>query len=235
MPQPPVSAASVPSPDAILVSARRLAAGLGFSDDEEHRLLVLKRVARQLADHGDGYPVFLKLLLTIAESDDARAKQALAATLATALRRADLPSGPLTSWGASSLWNSGTEVRAGTLINRLSSAAPRRQFGPIEYLTTWHCQRTHRDRLSDASYADGLHKLIELVNHNAEARRLYPRKLAVDAQNEFEGSYTRLARERLASIADAWTENADPSAVVAAAVPESSAAAAPVGWYLRNL
>lgn len=230
--QEPAPAAN---PDAVLNAARRLAVSLGFSDDEEFRLVLLKRVARQLGEHGDGYPMFLKLLLVIAESADARAKSALAATLATALRRTDLPSGPLTSWGASSLWTAGTPVRAGTLISRLSEAAPRRQFGPIEYLTAWHCQRTHRTRLGEAAYADGIGKLVALVNHSDEARRLYPRKLEADTQNELEGIYTRATRERLASIAQAWRADAQPADVVAAAAPLGAQLATPAGWYLRDL
>lgn len=228
----------IPDNQSLLRTAGRLAAALvASSRDTELRLAVLKRVARELGERGDGYPLFLKLILIISESSDVSAKKALAATLATALRRSDLPSGPLTSWGASSLWSADTPIRAGALLQQLSPvSAPKRQFGPIEYLTAWHAQQTHRTRLGEACFADGLGKLVALVDHDDDARRLYPSKLLTDAHDELEGVYTRSTRDLLAQIGSAWQAvDATAHSVVASVVSNEALADVPSGWYLRDL
>ena len=228
----------VPDNQSLLRTAGRLSAALVASArDAELRLAILKRVARELGERGDGYPVFLKLILIISESSEVAAKKVLAATLATALRRSDLPSGPLTSWGASSLWSADTPIRAGALLQQLSPiSAPKRQFGPIEYLTAWHAQQTHRTRLGEACFADGLGKLVALVDHDEDARRLYPNKLLTDANNELEGVYTRSTRDLLAQIGSAWqAPDATALSVVASVVDQAVIGHVPSGWYLRDL
>lgn len=232
------SGPATPDNLALLRTAGRLAAALVASArDAELRLAVLKRVARELGERGDGYPLFLKLILIVSESSETSAKQLLAATLATALRRSDLPSGPLTSWGASSLWAADTPIRAGALLQQLSPvSAPKRQFGPIEYLTAWHAQQTHRTRLGEACFADGLGKLVALVDHDEDARRLYPSKLLTDANNELEGVYTRSTRDLLAQIGSAWqAPDATALSVVASVVDQDVIGHVPSGWYLRDL
>lgn len=216
-------------------SAARLAAALVHNANAEFRLALLKRVARRLGD-AEGYPTFLKLLLIIAESDAEAAKHALAATFATALKRADLPAGLLTSWGAGGLQPSA--ALRGVVLDRSSfGSAPRRAFGPIEYLTAWSCQPTQRGLLSDDAYADAIERFVALVNFDADAARLYPDKLDADARNELEGAYTRATRQRLAAIAGAWKQGLPPAQVAAAAISARSDAPAafPRGWIIRDL
>ena len=86
-----------PTAEQLRNAAGRLVAALGAHDDPEYRLAVLKRLSRRLGE--DQYPMFLRLLGVVAESDDREAKRLLADTVATALRRADLPGGAL-SFGA---------------------------------------------------------------------------------------------------------------------------------------
>ena len=64
-----------PSPEALRTAAGRLVASLAAHDDDEYRLTVLRRLARRLGD--DGYPLFLRLLTVVAESDDTDAKRVL--------------------------------------------------------------------------------------------------------------------------------------------------------------
>ena len=206
-------------------TAARLAGALRGERNPEYRLAILKRLARRL---GDGaYPVFLKLLVIIAESDDDVAKTAVADALVLALNRMDLPSGQIASWGGSNLGSGETEA---------GESAPRRQLGPIEFLTAWYAQRTQLPQLDEKHYAQTLALLIELCNHSAELRRLYPAKLDADSRSELEGAYTRVTRDALAAIAKSWSADSAPADVARTATAhEGGMQAIPRGWILRDL
>jgi hypothetical protein len=193
-------------------AARKLIQALLASNDDEYRLALLKRVVKRLGD--GGYPHFLKLLLTVAESSDQRAKRLVAETLALGLKKMDLPGGELTSWGASSFSaQNETAINASLLSGMVLAGAPKRSFGPIEYLTVWYGQSTQRRRLSLDTYQRSLQQLIELLQHSPIANKLYPVKLEADARNELEGAYTRTTRERMLLIAKAWTEKLAPAEI----------------------
>src|SRR3546814_14594528 len=89
----------LPSPTELRAAADRLVSALAAHSDPEYRLTVLKRLVRRLGE--ERYPLFLRLLGVVAESDDARAQRLLAETFGTALRRMDVPGGALSSWGRS--------------------------------------------------------------------------------------------------------------------------------------
>ncbi|MEP7042823.1 MAG: hypothetical protein ABI843_07150 [Dokdonella sp.] len=212
--------------------AARLAGALHGGRSVEYRLGILKRLARRLGE--DAYPVFLKLLSVIAESDDDIAKTAIADALVVALNRMDLPSGQLTSWGGSNLRSGRAETAGGPSPS--SSTTPRRQLGPIEFLTAWYAQRTQLSQLDEKHYTQTLSLLIELCNHSAELRRLYPAKLVADSRNELEGAYTRVTREALATIAQAWSNDTAPADIAKkVVVHETDAQTIPRGWILRDL
>ncbi|MEN1927088.1 hypothetical protein WCE55_09840 [Luteimonas sp. MJ293] len=221
-----------PEPAALRAAADRLVSTLAAHSDPEYRLTVLKRLARRLGE--DSYPMFLRLLGVVAESDDERAKRLLAETLGTALRRMDLPGGALSSWGATGLPDTVNPFAAGGLSGHFFGATPRRLLGPVEYLTVWHLQRTQRMPLGAETFHTSLERLIELLNHSEEARTLYPQKIAADVQNELEGAYTRATRERLAALAAAWKAGKSPAQVAQAALdPEFDQ---PHGaWLVRDL
>ena len=211
--------------------AARLAGALHGERSVEYRLGLLKRLARRLGEDADA--VFLKLLAIIAESDDDVAKTAIADALVVALNRMDLPSGQLTSWGGSNLRSGGAETADGVSP---SSTTPRRQLGPIEFLTAWYAQRTQLPQLDEKHYTQTLSLLIELCNHSPELRRLYPAKLVADSRNELEGAYTRVTRDALATIAQAWSSDAAPAEIARkVAAHESGAQSIPRGWILRDL
>lgn len=219
----------------VVASAGRLAGALVFNADPDFRLALLKRVARRLGEV-EGYPTFLKLLVTIAESHEPGAQRALAATLAIGLRRNDLPSGQLTAWGASRLWQAGTPISGALAGQMFGSSAPQRAFGPIEYLIVWYAQGTQRTRLGADVCVQALTRLIELVNADEEARTLYPLKLEADTQTELEGIYMRGTRERLAVLAANWKANRAPHEIAAAAVAAGGEPRqVPRGWVVRDL
>lgn len=198
-------------------AAARLVQALEAAADDELRLLLLKRLARQFGELG--YPGFLKLVTIVAESAHDTAQRRLADAFALGLRRLDVPSGQLTSWGGGNVWPA---VQGDIPAHRLGAAyfvnaAPKRQLGPIEYLTVWFCQHTQRPYLSEAGYRDNLARLVGLMNRSPAARELYPRKIEADLATASEGAYTRLTRERLRVLAQAWIEAQPPEAVAAAA------------------
>lgn len=184
------------------------------------RLSVLKRVARDGSEMS--YPRFLKLLLIVAESDDTLGKQALADCLAAALRSMDLPAGELTAWGASQLWQTG--FSRDSFMAKTMAAAPTRNFGPVEYLAVWFCQKTQRPYLSVSTYQTVMSRLLELINHNAEARELYPRKILADLALASEGAFTRSTRQHLKTLADAWLQALPPETVAQLAAGQQSLA-----------
>ncbi len=209
-------------------AAARLTQSLGSTYDESLRLALLKRLAKRFGELG--YPGFLKLLLVIAESDDVQAQQQLADALALGLSRVDVPSGELTSWGGSSAWPAlqSPELQsldAHTLSHLADARAPRRQLGPIEYLTVWYCQRTQRPYLSEDAYREALAKLVALIDRNPQARELYPLRIESDIVNGREGSYTRQTRDRLLALAAAWRAGHDAEQIAQAA---SNAGARPL-------
>ena len=221
------------SPPRLREVAARLAGALRHQQSPEYRHAILKRVARRLGEHA--YPVFLKLLSIIAESDDDQAKTAIADAFVVALNRMDLPSGQLTSWGGTNL-RGGSDAESEEPSAASPSTTPRRQLGPIEFLTAWYAQRTQLPQLDEKHYAQTLSLLIELCNHSPELRRLYPAKLVADSRNELEGAYTRMTRDALAAIARTWSNDASPADVAKAVTThEPDVQAIPRGWILRDL
>lgn len=220
----------IPDSEALRSAAGRLIAVLQAHDDDEYRLTVLRRLARRLGE--ERYPVFLRVLTVVAESEDTAAKVLLADTFAAALRRMDMPGGALSSWGATRLPDAGM-LDVSALSGQFFST-PRRQLGPVEYLTVWHLQRTQRVALGAEQYRDTLARLIALFNLSEEARTLYPQKLAADAENEIEGAYTRATRNSLAAMATTWRSGATPEQVADAALA-GSAPEHPAQWLMRDL
>ena len=198
-------------------SAARLVQMLESATDPELCLAVLKQLTRRFGDHG--FPGFLKLLLTVAESSNELARCKLAEAVALGLRRGDAPSGVLTSWGATRFWSDQQPLRAGMLPGNLFSAPPRRQLDPIEYLTVWFSQRTHRPYLSEAAYHECLIRLLALFNSSPPAREWYPLKIEADLAG-IEGAFTRQTRQRLAILVDTWKQG-QPLDVIAAAAAGS--------------
>jgi hypothetical protein len=104
------------------------------------------------------------------------------------------------------------------LPGNILGVAPRRQLDPLEYLTVWFSQRTHRPYLGELSYRECVTKLLGLFNTSAVARLWYPLKIEADLAG-IEGAFTRQTRRRLAVIAAGWKQG-EPAAVIAAAAAE---------------
>jgi len=197
----------------ILSAARALMHSLAACGDVELRVAVLKRVARCLGDAN--YPVFIKLLTVVGDSDDRMAKRLLADTLAFAMMRGDVPSGSLTGWGSAGSWAASA---SGALpASSFLRVVPRRQFDPIEYLTAWFSQSTDRVRLRREIYECALTALVKLFDVHPAGARSYQSKLKADAANQPEGTFAEATRMRLFEIASDWERGAEPGAIAARA------------------
>jgi hypothetical protein len=195
-------------------SAARLCEFLELTADEERCLAVLKLLCRRFGDHG--YPGFLKLLLILSDSGSSLGKQRLCEAIALGLRRGDVPSGVLTSWGATRFWTAQQPLHSGMLPGNSMGVAPRRQLDPLAYLTVWFCQRTHRPYLSESTYRACVARLVGLFNISRAARQLYPLKIEADLSG-IEGAFTRQTRQRLGALADSWKRGLPISEVASAA------------------
>ncbi len=199
-------------------SAARLTQLLERGADDELCLAVLKQLNRRFGEQG--YPGFLKLLLIVAESGHGAAQQRLADCMALGLRRGDAPSRVLTSWGATRFWSTQTPLRAGMLPGNIVGVAPRRQLDPVEYLTVWFSQRTHRPYLGELTYRECLTRLLGLFDTSTVARLWYPLKIEADLAG-IEGAFTRQTRRRLAVIAAGWKQGQPAGLIAAAAADEA--------------
>jgi hypothetical protein len=225
-----MEAATHPLAEPLLETTRRLIGALQQEPSGDMRLALAKRLVRQLGD--EAYPVFLKILLIVAESEDAAAKQLVNDLLAAAAQRMDLPSGQLSAWGGSSRVD-GEENPPGTQ----ASPTRRRLLGPIEYLTVWYCQQTQRPMLDESLYADALRKLVGLFGLNPQLRELYAGKLAADAGNELEGTFTRDSRDILSRLAQSWQQATSSTEQIVQAALRGTAPTDPVpsGWIVHRL
>jgi hypothetical protein len=195
-----------------LGSARSLLDALARSPSPDTRAAILNRVAKRLGD--EWYPAFIKIACVIGESDDEPAKKLLADTLAHSMMKGDLPSGSLTSWGVSGNLPTPDLGAAPQGVPRsFFRAAPRRNLGPIEYLSSWHSQSTNRTPLSDDVYRTSLAGLLQLFNASAAAARAYQSKLQADSLMGLEGTYTTITRHRLAAIAAWWAEGVEAAEI----------------------
>lgn len=225
-----MESATHPLAEPLLETTRRLIGALQQEPSGDMRLVLAKRLLRQLGD--DAYPVFLKILLIVAESEDAAAKQMIADLLATAAQRMDLPSGQLSAWGGSSRGEHDENLPGAS-----ATPARRRLLGPIEYLTVWYCQQTQRPMLDESLYADALRKLLTLFGLNQQLRELYAGKLAADAGNQLEGTFTRDSRDILSRLAQSWQQTASSTEQIVQAALRGVAPTEPLpsGWVVHRL
>lgn len=200
-------------------SAARLVQILESTVDDELCLAVLKQLNRRFGEQG--YPGFLKLLLVVAESGHTKARRRLADVLALGLRRGDVPSGVLTSWGGTHFWSTPRPSLAGIPPATVSTVTPRRQLDPIEYLSVWFSQRTHRQNLGKDTYRECLIHLLDMFNSSPVAQLWYPLKIEADLAG-IEGAFTRQTRQRLSALVDAWKQRQSVAAIADAATTSST-------------
>ena len=172
-------------------------------ESEEQGCQVISRFVGRLGEQG--FPGFIKVLLVISESADEVLKVRLARCMALLIKQHNIPKGKLSAWGSSLFWN---QSDSSSFSIRQLGFTPKREYGPIEYLTVWFSQKTHRPYLTGDLFQDCLFKLLQLFAHG-EARLVYLEYLAVDLASASDGAYSRITRQRLQRLLDEWDADVD--------------------------
>ncbi len=200
------------SPENWRLSAARFVNALTLLETLEQKHSLLIHIAKLL--EVNDFSGFLKLLLLLAECDDEQAKRECAKTIAYSLKSLDLPVGALTAWGNSQFFSHAANALSANRFSFSSSISPARNYAPIEYLTVWFCQKTHRPYLSETMYFNALEKLLALLKYDDEAYRIYPFYIKNELENSSEGAYISLSRRYLLALVEAWSADANPSQIV---------------------
>jgi hypothetical protein len=143
------------------------------------------------------YPAFLRVLAEVNQRGEFAARAAVAQTLTQALCQGRLPSGSRAAWGA------------------FQAGAQRRSLGPIEYLclAAWPTkgQQGGPAELSPEQFQTLASAVMELLDCDAEARRLYADHLAAVADDPLDGTMPREVRAGLRALAQSWRGQPDAS------------------------
>lgn len=140
------------------------------------------------------YPAFLRVLAEVNLRGEYAARAAVAQTLTQALCQGRLPSGSRAAWGAN------------------KPGAQRRSLGPVEYLclAAWP-QRGAQAELSPEQFQTLASTVMELMDCDADARRLYADHLAAVADDPLDGTMPREVRAAMRGLAQAWRSQPDAS------------------------
>ena len=157
------------------------------------------------------YPAFLRVLAEVNLRGEYAARAAVAQTLAQALSQGRLPSGSRAAWGSQ---------QAGAL---------RRSLGPIEYLCLAAWPKAGESRgpaeLSPEQFQILASAVMDLLDCDPDARRLYADHLAAVADDPLDGTMPREVRAALRSLAQGWRNHPDASQACSAFVASLGRAA----------
>lgn len=165
---------------------------------EEGAVALMETVCTGLGDQL--YPAFLRVLAEVNQRGEYAARAAVAQTLTQALCQGRLPSGARAAWGAH---------RPG---------AQRRSLGPIEYLCLAAWPQRGQAELSPEQFQALAGAVMELLDCDAEARRLYADHLAAVADDPLDGTLPREMRAALRALAQGWRGHPDAGRACAAFV-----------------
>lgn len=143
------------------------------------------------------YPAFLRVLAEVNLRGEYAARAAVAQTLTQSLCQGRLPSGSRAAWGSH------------------QPGAQRRSLGPIEYLclAAWphKGQPAGQSELSPQQFQTLASSVLELLDCDPDARRLYADHLASVADDPLDGTMPREVRAALRVLANSWRGQADAS------------------------
>lgn len=139
------------------------------------------------------YPAFLRVLAEVNLRGEYAARAAVAQTLTQSLCQGRLPSGSRAAWGGQ---------RPG---------AQRRSLGPIEYLCLAAWPGREPAQLSPEQFQTLAATVMELLDCDADARRLYADHLCAVADDPLDGTMPREVRSALRALAQSWRSHPDAS------------------------
>jgi hypothetical protein len=155
------------------------------------------------------YPAFLRVLAEVNRRGEYAARAAVAQTLTQALCQGRLPSGSRAAWGG---FTGGTQ---------------RRSLGPVEYLCLAAWPRGGQAELSPEQFQLLAGAVMELLDCDADARRLYADHLGAVASDPLDGTMPRELRPALLALAQHWRGQPDASRACQVFVDSLSRARAP--------
>lgn len=152
---------------------------------QEASVALMETVCTGLGDQL--YPAFLRVLAEVNLRGEYAARAAVAQTLTQALCQGRLPSGSRAAWGAH------------------QPGARRRSLGPVEYLclAAWP-RRGVPAELSVEQFQALAGTVMELMDCDADARRLYADHLAAVADDPLDGTMPREVRAAMRGLALSW-------------------------------
>lgn len=137
------------------------------------------------------YPAFLRVLAEVNLRGEFAARAAVAQTLTQALCQGRLPSGSRAAWGSG------------------QPGAQRRSLGPIEYLCLATWPRGPQPELLPEQFQTLAGAVMDLLDCDPEARRLYADHLAAVADDPLDGTMPREVRPALRALAQSWRSQSD--------------------------
>lgn len=150
------------------------------------------------------YPAFLRVLAEVNLRGEYAARAAVAQTLTQALCQGRLPSGSRAAWGA--------------------AGGRRRSLGPVEYLCLAAWPQRGQSELSPQQFQTLASAVMELLDCDADARRLYADHLSAVADDPLDGTMPREVRAALRTFAQNWRGQQDASRACQAFVDSLSRA-----------
>lgn len=150
------------------------------------------------------YPAFLRVLAEVNLRGEYAARAAVAQTLTQSLCQGRLPSGSRAAWGSH------------------QPGAQRRSLGPIEYLCLAAWPQGGQSELSPEQFQTLASAVMELLDCDAEARKLYADHLSAVADDPLDGTMPREVRSALRTLAQSWRGHPDASQACTAFVASLS-------------
>lgn len=164
---------------------------LDLGPRQDGAVALMEAVCQGLGDQL--YPAFLRVLAEVNQRGEYAARAAVAQTLTQALCQGRLPSGSRAAWGA------------------FAAGAQRRSLGPIEYLCLAAWPQRGPAELSPEQFQTLAGAVMELLDCDADARRLYADHLTAVADDALDGTLPREARPALLALAQSWRSQPDAS------------------------
>ncbi|MGQ3095851.1 MAG: hypothetical protein ACT6RP_20540 [Roseateles sp.] len=158
---------------------------------QEGAVALMETVCSGLGDQL--YPAFLRVLAEVNLRGEYAARAAVAQTLTQALCQGRLPSGSRAAWGS------------------YQPGAQRRSLGPIEYLCLAAWPGREQAALSPEQFQTLAGAVMDLLDCDAEARRLYADHLSAVADDPLDGTMPREVRAALRALAQSWRAQPDAS------------------------
>lgn len=165
---------------------------------QEGSVALMEAVCTGLGDQL--YPAFLRVLAEVNQRGEYAARAAVAQTLTQALCQGRLPSGSRAAWGSH------------------QPSAQRRSLGPIEYLCLAAWPQRGQSELSSEQFQALASTVMDLLDCDPEARRLYADHLCAVADDPLDGTMPREVRSALRALAQSWRGHSDASQACAAFV-----------------